>query len=648
MDDRVGEPAIVGTDGGDHVLAWRRSSRLAASAEGRACRSPSCHCGAAAGQRARLRNSVRRSVARSRHGAARRVVREPIATNGLTVATRGLLNRRSRDGASRGLPPRRLRPRLACRVLPSGIDRARRGHATRGSQVDHGALPYPPRCTRTTTMAPEAQLLLPAAPGDSGATIDTVPIAAGERPPPRPARRTTSKRCWRGSTSSPAPSWRRSQCAAANPDERRPPAAASPGPRRRTSHGRPRLATTSDDDDDEWRPLEPQSLKDAGITEGQLEHLVLKCLGACGDMSGRDLSEQHAVPFRLLEPVLQAMKLAPARGVPRLGADERLRLPAHRHRPRAGEEAGRALQLLRRRAGAAGVVLRRASPQQSLTKKHPTQRDLERAFADLLINKHMLRRLGPAVNSGRGMFLYGQPGNGKTSIAERVTAAFGDCIWIPRAIGVDGEIMRVFDPSLHHEAPLNEPTGPLQTRPVDRRWVRIRRPTIVVGGELTMDALEVHASAGIERQRSAAAAEEQLRHAGDRRLRPPADDDRRAAQPLDRAAGKAVRLPANCPTARRSRCRSTSSSSSRRTSSRRTWSTTRSCGAFRTRSRCSTPREEEFRELFKIMAPKLGIQFDQTALDYLIDKHYRSGATARSAAASRATCCCRSSTTAAT
>ena len=47
-----------------------------------------------------------------------------------------------------------------------------------------------------------------------------------------------------------------------------------------------------------------------GITEGQLEHLVLKCLGACGDMSGRDLSEQHAVPFRLLEPVLQAMKLA--------------------------------------------------------------------------------------------------------------------------------------------------------------------------------------------------------------------------------------------------------------------------------------------------------------------------------------------------
>ena len=58
----------------------------------------------------------------------------------------------------------------------------------------------------------------------------------------------------------------------------------------------------------------------------------------------------------------------------------------------------------------------------------------------------MLDRLGPAINSGRGLFLFGPPGNGKSSIAERITAAFGQEIWVPRAIGVDGEILRLYDP----------------------------------------------------------------------------------------------------------------------------------------------------------------------------------------------------------
>jgi predicted ATPase with chaperone activity len=103
----------------------------------------------------------------------------------------------------------------------------------------------------------------------------------------------------------------------------------------------------------------------------------------------------------------------------------------------------------------------------------------------------MLDRLGPAVNSGRGLFLFGPPGNGKTSIAERITAAFGNEIWIPRAIGVDGEIVRLFDPLSHDEVPLAPGTGLIDSRKIDKRWVRIRRPTIVAGGELTMSQLEV-------------------------------------------------------------------------------------------------------------------------------------------------------------
>ena len=103
----------------------------------------------------------------------------------------------------------------------------------------------------------------------------------------------------------------------------------------------------------------------------------------------------------------------------------------------------------------------------------------------------MFARLGPAINSGKGMFLYGFPGNGKTSIAKRVTMAFGSTVWIPRAIGVDGDIIRIFDPLNHEEAPLPNAGGLMQESNIDRRWIRIKRPTIVVGGELTMEHLEV-------------------------------------------------------------------------------------------------------------------------------------------------------------
>ena len=104
----------------------------------------------------------------------------------------------------------------------------------------------------------------------------------------------------------------------------------------------------------------------------------------------------------------------------------------------------------------------------------------------------MLRRLGPAINSGRGLFLFGAAGNGKTSIAERVTKAFGQSIWIPRAIGIDGEIIRLFDPNAHEEAAARSRQPACSNKAhIDKRWIRIRRPTIVVGGELTMDNLEV-------------------------------------------------------------------------------------------------------------------------------------------------------------
>ncbi|RMF42598.1 MAG: hypothetical protein D6753_07125, partial [Planctomycetota bacterium] len=158
-----------------------------------------------------------------------------------------------------------------------------------------------------------------------------------------------------------------------------------------------------------------------------------------------------------------------------------------------GRERARNYVLRTTYFGAAPVSLEdyRASVKlQTVENQNPKRDDLLRAFNDLLIDASMLDRLGPAINSGRGMFLFGFPGNGKTSIAERITAAFGKYVWIPRAVSIDGEIMRVYDPLVHELADVESRNGLLDDCQHDRRWVRIKRPTVVAGGELTMEMLE--------------------------------------------------------------------------------------------------------------------------------------------------------------
>lgn len=240
----------------------------------------------------------------------------------------------------------------------------------------------------------------------------------------------------------------------------------------------------------EFFPIEPISIVESRLTESEVEELILKTLLARGDASGRDISDQIKMPFVLLEEMLRQMKQDQwivHRGAAAMN-DYQYQLTEK------GRERARRLAAHCTYFGAAPVALSdyiTSVAAQSLTTQHPTSADLVHAFDDLLINERMLARLGPAINSGRGLFLYGAAGNGKSSIAERVTRAFGQFIWIPRAIGIGGEIIRLYDPSNHEEAPLESTGGLLDNRKIDKRWIRIRRPTVVVGGELTMDNLEV-------------------------------------------------------------------------------------------------------------------------------------------------------------
>ena len=239
----------------------------------------------------------------------------------------------------------------------------------------------------------------------------------------------------------------------------------------------------------EFIPVEPKNFAEARLIPDEVEALILKMLLARA-ATGREASEQTKLPFLMIDDLLREMKAR--------------QLVVHRGSAPVNDYLFELTDLGRERArrlsehctyfGAAPVSLIdyiASVTAQSLTSQHPTTEDLKNAFSDLLVSQRMLARLGPAVNSGRGLFLYGAAGNGKTSIAERVTKAFGNTIWIPRAIGVDGEIIRLFDPSAHEEAPLEASSGLMSIAKVDKRWVRIRRPTIVAGGELTMDNLEL-------------------------------------------------------------------------------------------------------------------------------------------------------------
>lgn len=237
-------------------------------------------------------------------------------------------------------------------------------------------------------------------------------------------------------------------------------------------------------------PQEPQSFRAAGLNDSIVESLALKHLLARGDSTGREVADQLKLPFILVDELLRALKTE--------------QLVVYRAAAPMNNYLYQLSDLGRERAkrywshctyfGAAPVSLEdyiHSVKAQSLANQPTTAERLQQAFGDLVLSQQMLDRLGPAMNSGRGLFLFGAPGNGKTSIAERVTRAFGQEIWIPRAIGIDGEIIRVFDPANHEELPLGACEGLYETRKIDRRWVRIRRPTLVVGGELTMAALEV-------------------------------------------------------------------------------------------------------------------------------------------------------------
>jgi predicted ATPase with chaperone activity len=241
--------------------------------------------------------------------------------------------------------------------------------------------------------------------------------------------------------------------------------------------------------DENFRPAEPKSLEETGLSAALVESLVLKYVLAVGSASGRAVADQICLPFGIVDGLMQSLRqrqLMVHTGSAAVNDYNYTLTDQGRQRAKSALDACGYI-------GAAPVPLVdyiMSVEAQTLRAESPQREDLEKAFQGISVEPDLFDNLGPALNSGAGLFLYGAPGNGKTTLAKRMTACYGQEIWVPHTLVEDGQFIKLYDAAFHE--PIESTTGSLlKSAEHDRRWVKIRRPTVVVGGELTLESLEI-------------------------------------------------------------------------------------------------------------------------------------------------------------
>jgi len=236
----------------------------------------------------------------------------------------------------------------------------------------------------------------------------------------------------------------------------------------------------------------PHTLEDTGLGADLVEQLLLKTLYG-GEMTGVALSDRMCLSFGVFEPIIErarAERLIEVRGATGTTAS------SYRYGlTDLGRDRARQYLEINQYVGPAPVPLAAyISRMRALaaSRGYIDRERLRNGFSHLVIGDRILEQLGPAVNANKALFLYGQPGNGKTVIAEGLGRTIGGEMDMPHAVDVDGYIITMFDPINHERLDEADDKSILITSaPRDRRWVRIRRPVVIVGGELTLDMLDL-------------------------------------------------------------------------------------------------------------------------------------------------------------
>ena len=290
---------------------------------------------------------------------------------------------------------------------------------------------------------------------------------------------------------------------AAFPPVTQPPAAtpAQPSPARRSPRSVGRFPQT---------PVAPQSLIQSGLSLMQISELILKQLYLQGALLGIDIARQARLPFNVVDEGLVFLK--DEKCIEVASGDLIGRVSYRFNLTDLGRVRAREAFEQCRYVGPAPVPLDayvRQCLEQTVTGTICDADSLLEGFRDLIIRPNLLNELGPAVCSGRSIFIYGPPGNGKTMIAKglgRFLNTFGGEIYVPYAIHADSGIVTIYDPTIHVAtdngdllgAEMETTAGPnsersrlLQDNPPDLRWRRIKRPVVITGGELTLEMLDL-------------------------------------------------------------------------------------------------------------------------------------------------------------
>ena len=233
-------------------------------------------------------------------------------------------------------------------------------------------------------------------------------------------------------------------------------------------------------------PKVPTVVEDTGLDLSFITDLIMKHILFMGEFTLQAVSEKIKLPLQIVDTAVDMLRrehLIEVKGAAGYAKETyKFNITGQ------GKIRGTELLDICRYAGPAPVTLeeyRKLVELQTVKNIVVIESSVNKAFSHLIVGEGILKMLGPAISSGRAIFIYGPPGNGKTTIAETIGRILPEIVYIPYAITVGGQIISVYDPVNHF--PSNYKTD----EKFDERWVLIRRPVIMTGGELTLRMLEL-------------------------------------------------------------------------------------------------------------------------------------------------------------